>query len=290
VTSQGVLALPANGAPAPGTLPPGPSGARRGRYLGADRPRRPGRSALEGRTHAGRGKRVAALTAVDAGHACPVSRSQSRSGRRARGESVGAGRLSRRDRCQLGDAAPVPARPGRYGLGRRSDHPRRPGPGASRGRDGCAERRRNAFNRIAWPAFGILVLTGVWNVVAEDNRGPAYQHTLMLKYTLVVASGVTVSTCTLEWRRARQWRSSARSPAHRAGHAVRRDHARRMSRRKRAVVCTGGARPSARRTAPYRAHDRGTGPVTVPRPDRLHLARIAGVGGKAPSAPGRCAP
>jgi putative copper export protein len=49
----------------------------------------------------------------------------------------------------------------------------------------------NAFNRIAWPAFGILVLTGIWNVVAEGNKGPAYQHTLMLKYALVAGSGVT---------------------------------------------------------------------------------------------------
>ncbi|WP_344063247.1 hypothetical protein [Terrabacter lapilli] len=49
----------------------------------------------------------------------------------------------------------------------------------------------NAFNRIAWPAFGVLLLTGIWNVVAEGDKGPAYQRTLMLKYTLVVASGVT---------------------------------------------------------------------------------------------------
>ena len=49
----------------------------------------------------------------------------------------------------------------------------------------------NAFNRIAWPAFGVLVLTGIWNVVAEGDKGPGYQHTLMLKYTLVIASGVT---------------------------------------------------------------------------------------------------
>jgi putative copper export protein len=49
----------------------------------------------------------------------------------------------------------------------------------------------NAFNRVAWPAFGILVLTGIWNVVAEGNKGPAYQHTLMVKYTLVIGSGVT---------------------------------------------------------------------------------------------------
>jgi putative copper export protein len=49
----------------------------------------------------------------------------------------------------------------------------------------------NAFNRIAWPAFAVLVLTGIWNVLAEGDKGPAYQHTLMLKYTLVVGSGVT---------------------------------------------------------------------------------------------------
>ena len=49
----------------------------------------------------------------------------------------------------------------------------------------------NAFNRIAWPAFAVLVLTGIWNVLAEGDKGPAYQHTLMLKYMLVVGSGVT---------------------------------------------------------------------------------------------------
>ena len=49
----------------------------------------------------------------------------------------------------------------------------------------------NAFNRVAWPAFGLLVLTGVWNVVAEGDQGASYQRTLMLKYALVLASGVT---------------------------------------------------------------------------------------------------
>jgi putative copper export protein len=49
----------------------------------------------------------------------------------------------------------------------------------------------NAFNRIAWPAFAVLVVTGIWNVMAEDDDSAAYQHTLMLKYTLVIASGVT---------------------------------------------------------------------------------------------------
>lgn len=49
----------------------------------------------------------------------------------------------------------------------------------------------NAFNRIAWPAFGLLVVTGIWNVAAEGDKGAAYQHTLMVKYALVLASGVT---------------------------------------------------------------------------------------------------
>jgi putative copper export protein len=49
----------------------------------------------------------------------------------------------------------------------------------------------NAFNRVAWPAFGVLIVTGVWNVIAEGDRGADYQHTLMLKYALVLASGLT---------------------------------------------------------------------------------------------------
>lgn len=49
----------------------------------------------------------------------------------------------------------------------------------------------NAFNRVAWPAFGVLVATGVWNVIAESDRGAAFRHTLLLKYALVIASGGT---------------------------------------------------------------------------------------------------
>jgi putative copper export protein len=49
----------------------------------------------------------------------------------------------------------------------------------------------NAFNRVAWPAFAVLVVTGVWNVMAADDDSDAFQHTLMLKYVLVLASGVT---------------------------------------------------------------------------------------------------
>jgi putative copper export protein len=45
-----------------------------------------------------------------------------------------------------------------------------------------------AFARIAWPAYGVLILTGIWNVVVEDDLG---QATLGVKYALVLLSGVS---------------------------------------------------------------------------------------------------
>jgi putative copper export protein len=48
------------------------------------------------------------------------------------------------------------------------------------------------FNRIAWPAYGVLVATGIWNVVAIDiaDTTTAYQVTLLVKLLLVALSGV----------------------------------------------------------------------------------------------------
>ena len=48
-----------------------------------------------------------------------------------------------------------------------------------------------AFNRVAWPAFGALIATGLWNIVAEGDRGSAYQATLAVKLVVVAASAVT---------------------------------------------------------------------------------------------------
>ena len=49
-----------------------------------------------------------------------------------------------------------------------------------------------AFNRIAWPAFGVLVVTGIWNVAETDvtNRSTEYQVVLLLKLLVVAISGV----------------------------------------------------------------------------------------------------
>lgn len=48
-----------------------------------------------------------------------------------------------------------------------------------------------AFNKIAWPAFGVLILTGIWNVATEDDKGNAYEVTLIVKLVLVAISGAT---------------------------------------------------------------------------------------------------
>ena len=48
-----------------------------------------------------------------------------------------------------------------------------------------------AFNRVAWPAFALLVATGIWNIFAEGDRGGRYRTTLAVKLVVVAASGVT---------------------------------------------------------------------------------------------------
>ena len=48
------------------------------------------------------------------------------------------------------------------------------------------------FNRIAWPAYGVLVATGIWNIVDVDpDWDSEYGRTLMVKLVVVAASGAT---------------------------------------------------------------------------------------------------
>ena len=52
----------------------------------------------------------------------------------------------------------------------------------------------NAFNRIAWPAYWVLVATGLWNVMAERAdavaASPGWDMVLGIKVLLVALSGV----------------------------------------------------------------------------------------------------
>ena len=50
-----------------------------------------------------------------------------------------------------------------------------------------------AFGRVAWPAFGVLVVTGMWNIAAdhdEIHNSHSFRNTLIVKLVLVVLSGV----------------------------------------------------------------------------------------------------
>ncbi len=46
------------------------------------------------------------------------------------------------------------------------------------------------FNLVAWPAYGVLVATGVGNVIATGVDGGAYRTTLVVKVVLVALSGL----------------------------------------------------------------------------------------------------
>ena len=55
---------------------------------------------------------------------------------------------------------------------------------------GAAARR---FNRVAWTAFGVLIVTGIWNIVAvrsQISSSASYRTTLIVKLAVVVISGI----------------------------------------------------------------------------------------------------
>lgn len=60
---------------------------------------------------------------------------------------------------------------------------------ALRGFEGVTKVAARRYNMIAWPAFAVLVLTGVWNITAGD-MGDAAQRTLEVKLGFVLLSGV----------------------------------------------------------------------------------------------------
>lgn len=48
------------------------------------------------------------------------------------------------------------------------------------------------FNQVAWPAFAVLIATGVWNILAEADKDTGrYRTTLMVKLAVVAVSGIT---------------------------------------------------------------------------------------------------
>ena len=52
----------------------------------------------------------------------------------------------------------------------------------------------NRFNQVAWPAFAVLVVTGIWNIAAVHAQiHGSYETTLVVKLVVVVISGVTAA-------------------------------------------------------------------------------------------------
>jgi putative copper export protein len=59
---------------------------------------------------------------------------------------------------------------------------------------GLPKAAARSFNRVAWPAFAVLIASGVWNVIAErDKVTGSYLTTLIVKLCVVAVSGVTAA-------------------------------------------------------------------------------------------------
>jgi putative copper export protein len=59
------------------------------------------------------------------------------------------------------------------------------------------------FQQVAWPAFAVLVATGIWNITAVHvgDQSGSYRTTLIVKLVLVVVSGACALGHTLLARR-----------------------------------------------------------------------------------------
>lgn len=58
--------------------------------------------------------------------------------------------------------------------------------------EGLTARAAQAFQRVAWPAFGLAFVTGIWNIIAVDmsDTTTAYSVVFGIKFLLVVLSGI----------------------------------------------------------------------------------------------------
>ena len=67
------------------------------------------------------------------------------------------------------------------------------GPARALGGD-AAKTLARAFARMAWPAFALLVVTGIWNITAVhySSQDSAWKAVLMAKVLVVIVAGVAV--------------------------------------------------------------------------------------------------
>jgi putative copper export protein len=56
--------------------------------------------------------------------------------------------------------------------------------------DDLPRQAARVYNRVAWPAFGLLVVTGAWTVAVEPGDAEGYDATLVVKLALVALAGL----------------------------------------------------------------------------------------------------
>ncbi len=61
---------------------------------------------------------------------------------------------------------------------------------ALRGFEGVTKVAARRFNMVAWPAFAVLFITGIWNMTALGEPDDAYRMTLNVKMGFVILSGI----------------------------------------------------------------------------------------------------
>jgi putative copper export protein len=52
------------------------------------------------------------------------------------------------------------------------------------------------FNQVAWTAFGVLIVTGIWNIAAvspQISASASYRTTLIVKLVVVALSGIAAA-------------------------------------------------------------------------------------------------
>ncbi len=61
----------------------------------------------------------------------------------------------------------------------------------SAGVEGLPSKAAQAFQKVAWPAFGLAFVTGIWNIFAVDmtNASTGYSMVFGIKFLLVLISG-----------------------------------------------------------------------------------------------------
>ena len=57
--------------------------------------------------------------------------------------------------------------------------------------DDAPKKIARAFARLSWPAFAVLIITGIWNVAALKNGGGSHSWSAVMgiKYVMVILAG-----------------------------------------------------------------------------------------------------